>query len=78
MKIGYFLENYKKGGVDTFVKNLLRKNVYKDKIFLIYNIFFEYYLGQNKNIILGLDCAVKFLFFILRFTFSLSQRTHCH
>jgi len=37
MKIGYFLENYKKGGVDTFVKNLLRKNVYKDKIFLIYN-----------------------------------------
>jgi len=37
MKIAYFLENYKKGGVDTFVSNLLRKNLYKDKIFLIYN-----------------------------------------
>ena len=37
MKIAYFVENYQKGGVDTFVKNLLRKNLHEDKIFLIYN-----------------------------------------
>ena len=37
MKIAYFLENYAIGGVDTFVKNLLRKNLYNDQIYLIYN-----------------------------------------
>ena len=37
MKIAYFVENYGRGGVDTFISNLLRKNLFNDKIFLIYN-----------------------------------------
>ena len=37
MKIAYFVENYRKGGVDTFISNLLRKNLFNDKIYLIYN-----------------------------------------
>jgi len=37
MKIAYFVENYGKGGVDTFISNLLRKNLFNDKIYLIYN-----------------------------------------
>ena len=32
MKIAYFVENYGKGGVDTFISNLLRKNLFNDKI----------------------------------------------
>ncbi len=37
MKIAYFVENYGRGGVDTFISNLLRKNLFNDKIYLIYN-----------------------------------------
>ena len=37
MKIAYFLENYAMGGVNTFVRNLLRKNLYGDQIYLIHN-----------------------------------------
>tara|TARA_B100001123_G_C15344266_1_gene1036292 strand:+ start:2057 stop:3256 length:1200 start_codon:yes stop_codon:yes gene_type:complete len=37
MKIGYFVEYYKMGGIDTFITNLLSKNLYNDDIYLIYN-----------------------------------------
>lgn len=37
MKIAYFVENYGRGGVDTFISNLLRKNLSNDKIYLICN-----------------------------------------
>ena len=37
MKIGYFIQNYKRGGVNTFVKNLISKNLYNDEIFIISN-----------------------------------------
>lgn len=37
MKIAYFVENYGRGGIDTFISNLLRKNLFNDKIYLIYN-----------------------------------------
>ena len=37
MKIGYFIQNYKRGGVNTFIKNLTSTNIYKDKIFIISN-----------------------------------------
>ena len=34
MIIGYFIENYKRGGVDTFIDNLIFKNLYNDEIVL--------------------------------------------
>ena len=37
MKIGYFVESYKRGGVDTFIKNLLSKKGHNDIFCLIYN-----------------------------------------
>ncbi|WP_415323596.1 glycosyltransferase family 4 protein [Candidatus Pelagibacter sp. Uisw_127] len=37
MKIAYFVENYKRGGVDTFIKNLTSKKISNDIFYLIYN-----------------------------------------
>ena len=37
MKIGYFIQNYKRGGVNTFIKNLTSTNIYNDKIVIISN-----------------------------------------
>ena len=37
MKIGYFVENYKRGGIDTFIKNLICEKNQKDIYYLIYN-----------------------------------------
>ena len=37
MKIGYFIQNYKRGGVNTFIKNLVSKNIFKDEIIVITN-----------------------------------------
>ena len=37
MIIGIFVENYKKGGVDTFLKNLLHKKIKGSQICLITN-----------------------------------------
>ena len=37
MKIGYFVENYKRGGIDTFVKNLISQENHVDTFYLIYN-----------------------------------------
>ena len=37
MKIAYFTENYKRGGVNTFLKNLTSKKKTTDIIYLIYN-----------------------------------------
>ena len=52
MKIGYFIQNYKRGGVNTFIKNLTSTNIYKDKIFIISNhnnpgIKFQKYFSKN-------------------------------
>jgi len=37
MKIAYFVENYKRGGIDTFIKNLTSKKISNDNFYLIYN-----------------------------------------
>ena len=37
MKIAYFVENYKRGGVDTFIKNLTSKKISNDIFYLIFN-----------------------------------------
>lgn len=37
MKIGYFIQNYKRGGVNTFIKNLVSAREYQDQIFIISN-----------------------------------------
>ncbi len=37
MKLGYFIQNYKRGGVNTFVKNLISKKIYNDQIYIISN-----------------------------------------
>ena len=37
MKIGYFIQNYKRGGVNTFIKNLTSTNIYNDRIVIISN-----------------------------------------
>ena len=37
MKIGYFIQNYKRGGVNTFIKNLVSARKYQDQIFIISN-----------------------------------------
>ena len=37
MKIGYFIQNYKRGGINTFVKNLVSENIFNDDIFVISN-----------------------------------------
>ena len=37
MKIGYFVESYKRGGVDTFIRNLLSQKRHNDIFYLIYN-----------------------------------------
>ena len=52
MKIGYFIQNYKRGGVNTFVKNLISKNLYNDEIFIISNNNnpgLEFLKKKNKN-----------------------------
>ena len=37
MKIGFFVQNYKRGGIDTFIKNLFSSQWKNDEIFIIYN-----------------------------------------
>ena len=37
MKIGFFIQSYKKGGVDTFIENLFSSQWKNDKIIIIYN-----------------------------------------
>tara|TARA_B100001989_G_scaffold253225_1_gene239008 strand:+ start:1507 stop:2718 length:1212 start_codon:yes stop_codon:yes gene_type:complete len=53
MKIGYFIQNYKKGGVNTFIKNLVSKNIFKDEIIVITNHNnpgVNFLKKKNKNI----------------------------
>ena len=37
MKLGYFVQNYKRGGVNTFIKNLISKDIFNDDIYIISN-----------------------------------------
>lgn len=37
MRIGFFVQNYKRGGIDTFIKNLFSSQWKNDEIFIIYN-----------------------------------------
>ena len=57
MKIGFFIQNSKRGGLDTFLINLINNFLKKHQIFIFYNKLHESIIDYKKKI----NISIKYI-----------------